>query len=110
MKITTWILGTLVAAAIIFCYWIAYGQNVVTKPGEPVTVNHVYATPGKVGIEWKAESETRVWLTVVGADATSWQWEGYHPSFTYILVRYKPIVRQIAEREYEITFTPDLMK
>lgn len=102
-----WVLYVILAWIILFCYWVAFGQNLVTKPGEPVVINHVYSTPGRVGIEWKAVDDTRVWLTIVGADATSWQWEGYHPSFTYILVRYKPVVRQIAEHEYEITFLPD---
>jgi len=61
-----------------------------------------------VGFSWLFHDEVRVWLEVKGYNSDAdYKREGFHPSFTYIVSKYKPIVKKIGDK-YQITFTSEI--
>ena len=97
------LVAAIIVGAILLAYWICYGQ---TTPGN----NHAYVLPGKVAIEWKFADAYRVWLSINSLAGSEWIQEGYHPGFTYLRSQFKPIVKQLPEGQYEITFSAEISK
>jgi hypothetical protein len=50
------------------------------------------------------------WMTVGRIDTTSPDQKGFSPNWTYILVKYIPVVKQMPNGDYQITFTTKLTK
>jgi hypothetical protein len=67
---------------------------------------HAYILPGKLAATWTFHEEQRVWLTVVSSNHRDWSKEGYHPSWTSVIVKdYKPVIHKRQDGAWEITFT-----
>jgi hypothetical protein len=45
------------------------------------------------------------WLTIARFDTTSPDQTGFHPSFTYGICKYKPIVKKLKNGYWQISFT-----
>lgn len=69
---------------------------------------HTLFMPGKVAVEWHFVDEHRVWLSVNSFAKGDWVKDGYHPSFTYVLCQYKPVVKQLPNGQWQITFVSDI--
>ena len=63
-------------------------------------------TEKRVALQWHFRDEWRVWLSVNGY-GSDFKTEGYHPSFTYIVSDYVPVVKKIGNR-YQISFRSEI--
>jgi hypothetical protein len=93
----------------IYCLGIALAMRVAFDlTAQEVSVarpdKHTYLTDKKAAVEWHFHDEYRVWLSVNAYNGYNWAEEGYHPSFTYVLCNYKPVVRKLPNGSYQITF------
>jgi len=88
----------------------AFSQIPVNHPQPRGYGDHCYVLPGKVAIEWKFVDAYRVWLSINSLAGSEWIQEGYHPGFTYLRSQFKPIVKQLPEGQYEITFSAEISK
>ncbi len=50
------------------------------------------------------------WITVGRIDTTSVDQNGFSPNWTYIIVKFRPVIKQLPNGNYEITFTTKLTK
>lgn len=69
--------------------------------------NHDLMLPGKLAVEWMFHGEHRVWLAI-NYTGDDFKGVGYHPNWTNIITKYKPITKKLSDGTYEITFTSDL--
>jgi hypothetical protein len=70
---------------------------------------HIYFTPGKIGLEWHFQDEYRVWLSVNSyAHDYDFNASGWNPSFVYLRCTYMPIVKRMKDGSYQITFVSEL--
>ena len=69
--------------------------------------NHDLVIPGKLAVEWVFHGEHRIWMSV-NYSAKDFKEVGYHPNWTNIITKYKPITKKLSDGTYEITFTSDL--
>jgi hypothetical protein len=93
---------------VVLAVWLAI--FVVTKCQGQTPVEHVYVIPGKIAVEWKFVDAPRIWLSINSYGGSDWEKEGYHPGFTNIMSKYKPIVKQLPGGMYEITFSSEIAK
>ena len=49
-----------------------------------------------------------LWLTVVRTNTKDPEAKAFDPSYTYLLCSFKPLVRKLANGQYEITFTSEI--
>ena len=87
-------------SALLMCFMLAWGHD--------MAVEHDYAVRSEkqVALQWHFRDEWRVWLSIRGY-GTDFKAEGYHPSFTYIVSDYKPMIKKIGSK-YQITFTSEI--
>ena len=83
--------------------------TVIKCGAQPLDRDYVLQTPKKVALQWHFHDEWRVWITAYSYDS-DYKTEGYHPSFTYIVSDYRPIVKQLPNGKWQITFTDELSK
>jgi len=50
------------------------------------------------------------WLTIGRINTTAPDQLGFDPSFTYVICKFKPIIRKMPNGNYEITFTSEIAK
>jgi hypothetical protein len=92
----------------LYCLAIAVGMRLAfdTATGQMNIGNdHAYVLPGKIGLHWRLHDEDRVWLELRSADREAWPKEGFNPSFTSIITEYRPLVNQLPNGKFEVTFT-----
>jgi len=106
MKIMTYIIGATLVVAIIFCYWLAFGQTV-----------EVFNDFGKRDdADWKNAARQIFicggihgrWLTISRFDTKAPDQRGFDPSFTYEICKFKPIVKKLPNGYWQISFTSEL--
>ncbi len=90
---------------LLFCATIMLAQDVQTPVNPVVDGERVILIKGRVA------GDMRVWLVVEchnGADG--WKHDGYNPSYSRVIVDYRPLFRKLPSGQYEIMFTSELAK
>jgi hypothetical protein len=87
---------------------LAYVLAAMCLFGADTVVEHDFAlrSEKRVALQWHFHDEWRVWLAVNGY-GSDFEREGYHPSFTYIVSDYQPMVKKIGAK-YQITFKSEI--
>ena len=95
----------LVAAVAMRTIFDAKAQNMEQQFATPV----VTAANGKM-LTFTATiaGERRYWMTVEAHNGYSFEVDGFHPSYTSVVVDYKPIVRKLPSGQFEIEFTSEI--
>jgi hypothetical protein len=93
---------------------LAIAQTIAATPAGPVGSMlgsmHALIVPHKVAVVWEFQDETRVWLSIINTNHRDWDKEGYHPNWTAVISNYKPVVQQLDNGKYQITFTSGVAK
>jgi len=50
------------------------------------------------------------WLTIGRINTTDPDQKGFEPNMTYLICKFKPVVKQLANGYYEVTFTSEFTK
>lgn len=70
--------------------------------------NHATMLPRKLAVEWRLGDEWRVWLEMVNTNSRDFPREGWHPSYSEIYSKYKPVVHKLPDGRWRIQFTSEI--
>ena len=68
------------------------------------------SSQGRSPLNGTSDDEHRVWLSINTFDNKSWPKEGWHPSFTYLMSHYRPVIKRLPNGQWQISFTDELSK
>jgi hypothetical protein len=71
---------------------------VVNLPGD----NHSIIIKGRYAGGWHE------WLLIEAHNSYDWKKDGYHPSYTRLVSKYKPLGRKLKNGDWEIMFTSEI--